>query len=362
MNRILEKSKNGNVGLTLNEKDTMKKLLSNMALLLLAVWAVSACSGSEDIIDTPKTDNPTQKKAWTLVISNNLTRGLDLSSDTKTLTPTWETTDEIHVYYNDEKVGIMNPESDGSGKVQFTGGLSDASYTVGQTLEMYYRRDKTDDPVFTGQKGTIADIAANFDFAHATPTISKVDDVNKVIVVSANFESEEAIMRFKFDKDLAAGDQLTVSALDLDPSEGTAGLVKTTATVTLESAAAANAPVYVAIPADGVSSLYYEVIVTRSGEDIYTGGVANKTLSNGKYVGVTIALDDKWQLWAGGPAIRIKNLDAARVTDGGKFYAWGETTGRAQAETLIFNWATYSLCTPKPGTDGASFSSINKPD
>lgn len=334
----------------------MKKHFLNIAILLLALCALCACSSSDDVTETP----PAKKDSWTLVIANQTTRGLELSDNTNKLTPTWDATDEIHVYYNNVEVGVLNPESNGSGEVQFAGDLDGASYTVGQTLEMYYRRDKTNEPTFTGQKGTIANIAANFDFAHATPTITAVDNVNKVITVeTADFDSEEAIIRFYFDKDLAAGDVLTVSALDLDPAEGTAGLVKETATVTLESAVAASNPVYVAIPVDGVSS-YYEVIVTRSGQDILTGGKANKTLYNGKYYSVTIALDDKWQLWAGGPAFRIKNLDAARVTDGGKFYAWGETTGRAQANILIFNWATYSLCTPKEGTDGASFSSIDR--
>ena len=320
----------------------MKKHFLNIALLLLAVWVMSACQENENIITIDKSNGSTEGK-WTLVIENTTSRGLSLSGDPETLTPTWDTSDDVYVYYDNAKMGIMHPKSNGSGVKQFVGDLNDAVYTVGQTLEMYYRRDKTDIPVFTGQKGTIPDIAANFDFANATTVITEVDNANKVITANtAVFHSEEAVMRFKFDKDLVAGDLLTVSALEFPPS-GTAsapGLVKSTATVTLESAVTANNPVYVAIPVDGVSS-HYEVIVTRSNKDIFTGGAANKTLENGKYYGATIALDSLWQLWAGGPAFHIRNLGAAKVTDGGLFYAWGETVGREASSTTSFSSENY---------------------
>ena len=320
----------------------MKKLFYYLAFLLLAVWSVSACSDKDEIIDNHDNDTevaPEQNHGWTLVITDNLTRGLDLSGDTNTLTPTWETTDDIHVYYKGNKVGVLNPESAGSGTKQLVGRLdgTSPSYEAGETLELYYRREKTATPVYTGQNGTVADIAANFDFAVATPTITAVDYEDLVLTIdTAEFASEEAVIRFKFDQNLQSGDELTILALNAED-----GIVEATATVTLASAVAANNPVYVAIPVDNTNPQHFDVTVTRSDEDILTGGAANKNLRNGKYYSAPVALSDSWQLWAGGPAFRIKNLGAAKITDGGLYYAWGDTQGYYPAENHAFDWSTY---------------------
>ncbi len=93
----------------------------------------------------------------------------------------------------------------------------------------------------------------------------------------------------------------------------------------------------------GNASMWVGSVGTPEDEGITFGTGSTVTLVGGKVYPVT-RTKDFVRLWADGPVWATKNLGASSVTDYGKYYAWGETTGYAQSESHNFDWPYYTLC------------------
>lgn len=253
------------------------KFLFHSTLAILTSMVICACSG-EDSLDDNRT--PVQQEevntdgSWSVDVEGDMTRGLSLSGTT--LTPTFNN-ENIYVYYGNTKVGTLRPNATGSGNKLLIGRLDNADYTVGQNLSLFFLKDKGFS-TYTGQKGTIADIAANFDYATATAQITKIDTKTHTLTINtASFAGQQAIIGFKFSYALSQGDVITI------------GGAQSSVIVTTQSAIAAKSGVvYVALPLTNSNSTrtYSFSIKHSSINGYYTGTLAlgsSKQMMNGKY-------------------------------------------------------------------------------
>ena len=265
----------------------MKKQLLHWAYLLVAGLALGACGGddAEDTPTPPTPSTPTGKWSVTIKAGVDETRGLSLSGTT--LSVNWSTSETVYAYYGGQKVGELHPTANSNtASVTLQGELESANYSTGQSLTLKFPRETNE---YTGQAGTIEDIAAKYDYLEATVSISTIDATSHTMTVNeaANFTSKQAIARLKFDRDLASGDVITITN-----ATNTADPV-TLATVTLASdvLAAADGYVYVALPLTDTGTSYnLKFTVARSEKDAYEGTLANKTLQNNKFYGASVKL------------------------------------------------------------------------
>ena len=301
----------------------MKKEFLHWAFLLVAGFALGACGG-DDAADsltpsTPSTpSSPTGKWSVTIKAGVDETRGLSL--DGSTLKVNWSTSETVYAYYNNVKVGELHPTAASSNAdVTLQGDLNTADYEAGQSLTLKFPRETKD---FTGQAGTLVDIAAKYDYLEATATISAVDAATRSLTIAnTTFSVQQAIARLTFSEDLAANDVITI----------TGAANNTAVSVTLASAVTASNPVFVALPLATSSASYtLGFTVARSGNTVYEGSLSNKTLQNNKYYAATVTLGvyrEGVQLWENGPYWATMNVGAESETDYGDFFAWGGTTG-----------------------------------
>lgn len=313
----------------------MKKNLFDWSFLLLAGLTLSACGG-DDAIDTQTMPvQPTGKKTWTVTIDAGVTtRGLN-----DDLTPNWKTDDEVYVYYDGTKVGTLTPNSDSnSGDVTLSGELDDANYTAGGTLTLKYlygsgSSDAT--PTYEGQNGTIADIAANYDYLDADVTINAVNSSAKSLSVGdASFKALQSVIRFRFTEPLLKDDVIYI--FGSNPSTGPVS-------VTIESDIAENSDVYVAVPfreSPGHFTLSFQVTNSRINEEVYyIDGWGDKTVQNGKFYTYTVEVLGV-RLCDGSPFWAVRNLGATSNLDLGDYYAWGETATKSNYSASTYSFAT----------------------
>ncbi len=174
----------------------MKKNILSMAALLMASAAVFTACSSDDNITSEQPANPTGKYTMTVQASKDgdaTTRALTL--DGNTLNATWATTENVYVKKgSDWATGSLKPQADGA-TATLKGTLSGIKINVSDVLTLQF--PKSGEPVYTGQVGTLADIAANFDYATATVTVNNVDGSGNITVNEpATFTNQQSIVKF----------------------------------------------------------------------------------------------------------------------------------------------------------------------
>lgn len=302
--------------------------------LLLAGILLTACGGDDDVTsggDTPKPVTPSTPTSWSLEITSPVTRGL--SGDASGITPTWETTDNIYVYYENQRVGVLHPKAhkdNASEYVQLEGNLDtpvSGAYSPNGKLSFYYQCDKGFSD-YTGQDGTLATIASSFDYHVAeNVSITAVDAVNrKVTVGKFNLMPQQAIARFSFTRPLVAGDVITIS-------EGG----NTISSITLGVNAVNTGYVDVALPLTAYAASHTLTFdIEHDGDaNFYKTIMADKTMQNGKTYSaklvLAVQLNGVW--WATrnladpdyGDKVKFPNNEY----DGGHLFAWGEIHTRS---------------------------------
>ena len=170
----------------------MKKIMTYLFLVMMTVTGTltTACSSSDDEPATPV------QKANTLTVeagmSDNITRAL--ADAGTTLTATWAEGDEVKVYEGETLLGTLRPQTTGSATTKLTGVLDAAPSASGVTLTLRYKYVGD----YSGQKGTLADISSNYNYCVATTTVTQ--NGNQYSGTAANFESQQAIVKFTLKK------------------------------------------------------------------------------------------------------------------------------------------------------------------
>ena len=219
------------------EDKTMKTTFStNGCLVMAAALAIAITSCTDDTIandETKQTDTPANQHVYTMSVQANKggadtqTRALSLSD--KTLNATWSTTENIYMTDITPRYSTtgtqeprssewatypLKPQSNGA-SATLSGTIHGLSISKGDLLRLQFPKKGT--MSYEGQKGTLDDIAANYDYAVAYVNVAGLEDVgaNTRITPSgtANFVNQQAIVKFKFqDKD---GKSLNVTDLTI---------------------------------------------------------------------------------------------------------------------------------------------------
>lgn len=225
------------------------------------------------------------------------TRGL-----TSSLQAVWSEGDAVTVLAADgSQIGTMTPLTTGSAKTRLTANLTSA-VALNDALTLVFPRTGQD---YTGQVGTLADIAARYDYATAAVRIRYMDD-GIVSATDATFENQQAIVRFSLTDGSAP---LQVSSLTV-AADGLKQNATATGALTI-TPASATSQIYAAL--SGVSG---KVTLTATvGDDTYTYTTANsQTFENGAYYPVTVAMKSNRDPMLGNPLTIEATIDDTQLT------------------------------------------------
>ena len=288
----------------------MKKILSDirtMAAVLMASATLAACSSDDNIID----EQPVQPTGQVYTMTVNATKGGDAADsratttralsldgeDNKTLNATWATYEDVYVkgVGGWATSGSLKPQSDGAtavlrGSFNVPDGIS-----TGDVLTLQFPRSGERD--YSGQKGTLADIAEKYDYATASVTVAQRDASSEIKTTGpATFQSQQAIVKFTL-RDKANNDTLRASQLTVSDGAHTYYVTPDFASDEL----------YVALP--DISS--QTITLTASvGSRIYTYERADVTFTNGQYYAITVKMTDSTQKLP----LTVEALNAGTVT------------------------------------------------
>ncbi len=316
----------------------MKKFMTSikmLAALLVAGAAFTACSSDDNTVSEQPV-NPAQQ-TYTLTVnatkgSNATTRALSLSGNT--LNATWATTENVYVKKGDTwATGSLKPQADGA-TATLKGTLSGVSIAADDALTLQF--PKSGDISYSGQLGTLADIAANFDYATAGVTVASVSAGNIAVSGTTNFDNQQAIIKFTL-KDKSTNATINPTALTITDGTNTVLL-----TSILEATYTTNGTgvLYVAFPAAG-SAKTITLTATVDG-DTYTYEKSGVTFSNGSYYAINVKMQKVEAVDLGLPSGRLwanMNVGASTPEGYGDYFAWGETTTKD-----AYNWTSYKWC------------------
>ena len=253
----------------------MKKVY---AFLMMAV-ALVACTREEQ----PRTETPDQPQSpVTYTLSIQASKGQDtraLVLNGNTLNATWGGSEQVLVYANgnpDQVIATLTPDPNGqtgSASCMLVGDFSQLP-EAGDVLTL-----KLNSNNYSDQRGTLAYIADNCDYAVATLNVTGVD--NGQILSSegsAEFESQQAIVKFSLKND--AGTAINPKSLTVQVSGTPVATVN-------QIDANSGGVLFVAIPAiSGTIDLAATV-----GSDTYKYSRENVTFTAGKYYSITVKMN-----------------------------------------------------------------------
>lgn len=280
--------------------------LLSLGLLLSAGSFLTACSNDDGASD----DSPA-RSTWTLKVkamkggNEATTRALSLGgTGGKTLYATWAKGENVYVYYESDQTthGVLQPDKDNDNWTTLSGNLtgfadefiSTTTQAGGFDITLLFPNKK---PItWEKQRGTLTDIAQNFDWAIATVKViaAKSDNnENKILeATSATFENLQAIVKFTLlqNDGSANGSALPSNPTALTVSYGGRDRATLTSIPTETYTTNGDGVLYVAIP--GFEN--EEVTLTATvGTDTYTYTKSNVAFENGKYYDITVKMTKK---------------------------------------------------------------------
>lgn len=247
------------------------------AALLVAGLALTACSSDDNEL-IPQTEEPQAPQAQTFTVTVVAQKGGDaattrgmLTDNGTTVTPEWEVNDEVSVYNvtkGADITGTLKAQTAGT-TTTLTGDLK-GTIDVNDKLRLSYKSAN-----YATQAGTLADIAANCDYAIATVNVTDVSG-SSITTTDATFTSQQAIVKFTLKNSTGSA---TLSATQLK-------VVANGSTYTITPTPEASV-LYVAIP--GFSSKTVTLVATVGGID-HACVKNNVTLADGNYYRITAKL------------------------------------------------------------------------
>ena len=264
------------------------KQLTSLAVVLMASAALTGCSNELAEVANTEPAKTYQISIPATIDRSAVTRALAgnnaSDADVTALTSGWVSTEKVYAYINnagdaieltptnistDKKTALL------TGSITKSGGFADTD-----KLNLYYQHEKpASDFNFDGQKGTVADISANFDYETAEVTITtgpKADlgDNNILTYSAATFAPQQAITKFTF----------TLSSTK--PAVSKLVITGGGKTWTINPTTAIN-PIFVAM--NNPVATDYSFVATVNGVDL--NGSKSVTLQNGKFYTAEISLN-----------------------------------------------------------------------
>ena len=262
---------------------TMKNTLGWLVMATALTIGMTACSSDENIIK-----EATSAPSYTYTMTVKATKGGDattraLTLDGSKLNASWATTEHIYVKKNsDWATGSLSPNANAV-TANLSGKLTGVEITVDDNLIL--QSLKSGAVSYTGQKGTLADIAENFDYAFAAVTVTSVN--NGVINASgtANFTNRQAIIKFTLLKEDGTALPSNPSALTVTDGTSTVELTDIPAATYTTNG---DGVLFVAFPAAGSSKSI--TLTAQVGGTTYTYTKDNLTFNDGSYYDITVKM------------------------------------------------------------------------
>ena len=305
-------------------------IIRTMTLLLLAgVTTFVSCNKEEN-------DQPVASKTYTMTVnatkgSNNVTKALDLDGDN--ITATWATSEHVYVKKGSTwATGSLQPQEAGT-STTLKGELSDITINTDDELTLQFPRSGAFD--YTGQVGTLADIAAKYDYATASVTVASVTNGNITTTAAASFTNHQAIVKFILQNASSSAINATSLVLNVGANSYTV------------TPASGTSVLYVAIP--GFSGQTVSLTATN-GSDTYTYERSGVTFNNGQYynISVEMAILGKFSVASGTQVYFAPGNLQATTSDKGAHWTWSfasnqwDHIGKATANNKINGHGTVS--------------------
>ena len=317
------------IGIKKEDKAMRKELIMSVALLG-AVAATLSCQKAQDV--TPKTYSLSIEA--TKGTNDDTVKALALSGST--LNATWATTENVYVKKGDNWAGGSLQPQTAAETATLKGTLSGVTFVANDNITLQF--PKSGDITYSGQVGTLEDIAANFDWATASASVASVDEGKITVDGDVAFQNQQAIVKFTLKNGDAA---LSTTKL----------VVKVESTEYEVNPASATSEIFVALP--GFSSQAISLTATGSDSKTYIYSKSGVTFTNGKYYTRTVKMVDPNAPLSGvfsvGPGKTVKfskgNLQA---TYNGSSWSWAfaanqwDFIGDAAANTSINGNGTVS--------------------
>ncbi len=246
----------------------MKKELILSVALLGAVAALVSCQKTQNDIPEAYSFSVEASKA---AVTDPQTKALAL--DGSAITATWATTENVYVKKGESwATGSLQPQAAGA-SATLKGTLSGVTFAANDNITLQF--PKSGDITYSGQVGTLEDIAANFDWATANATIASVDEGKITVSDAVTFTNQQAIVKFTL-----KNGEADLSATKLVVKVGAAEYEVNPASATNE--------IYVALP--GCSDAGLTLTATGSDSKTYSYYRAGVTFENGKYYTRTVKM------------------------------------------------------------------------
>ena len=254
-----------------------------LSILLIIGLALTACSSDDNVVEQ-KTLEP--GKTYYLTVdatkgSDATTRALTLSGSK--LTPTWATTEHVYVKGSTWATGSLSPDANAA-TARLNGAITGITGGLPQDLTLQFPQQTWS---YTGQVGTIADIAAKYDYATATAHITAIDGTNITASSAVTFTNQQAIVKFTL-QDKNNGNaainatSLRISANGLKTSDTETGDITITP-------ASATSEIFAAL--SGISSTNVTLTAVAGGKT-YVYNKSGVSFDNGGYYEITVKMHE----------------------------------------------------------------------
>ena len=258
------------------------KTINTLCVLLLTGAMMTGCS-KDDAIES--TTAPEAAKTYFLSVNaskgsdDNTTRALTLNG--KKLEATWATTEHVYVMEGTTLLGgSLSPDRAGS-NARLNGEITGLTGSLPQDLTLLFPRSTWS---YTGQIGTLPDIAAKFDYATATANVDQIDGSHITATSDVTFSNEQAIVKFILQN--GSGTAISASSLRISSSglktgkEDTGDITITPTSATSEIHAALR----------GISGKALTLTATVGGDIYVYQKTSATTFTHGKYYAITVKM------------------------------------------------------------------------
>ena len=234
--------------------------------MITAAMLATACDKNDEPttvepVCTPSLSQPNYTLTITATKGTENTLSKALKENGNTINATWKGGEQVLVYQNGIKIGILCAQSDGA-STTLTGYLyEDPTINEKATL-------KFNETNYIGQTGDLNDIANLYDYAEATITITGITENDEIITAekSADFINQQAIVKFSLQSEDNPVDAkyIIVNGIKITPEQATG-------------------EIYVAMP--GAKDVDIKAF---DGTDYYKYSKTGANFENGKYYIVNV--------------------------------------------------------------------------
>ena len=247
-----------------------KAFFISVAVLAASAFLTGCSSDLSEVVEPQQAQLPVVTYVVNVSASMNdggLTRALATagSGASEELKPSW-TDETVYVYSGETKVGTLTPSNTNAEgtSTTLTGLLEkEGGFAKNETLRLYYLKDKPDHGDYSGQKGTIEDISANYDYATATITVEEVAPTeifgndNILKTSHAAFTKSQAVVKLMLG---FKGEALNVSSLTISSDNLQGGPLTIAPT-------SAKSTLYFALHNNSTGTQSYTIDAVAGGQD-----------------------------------------------------------------------------------------------